>query len=307
MPIVLALAAHLGSCARLDVPPAPDLQPVLQAYEHPTVNVGSEIMAAVADEIEEAAKEIQDSKIFAEILAVIERVQQDLEMNTDENGNLVLGGSCDGGANDGNSCTDDADCPEGTCTGAVTFPSPNGAIRIDYICPGWDERQFDAGYDAEPDPANGSIDLWMELDSGGIGRVVWGTAAKCLYLVLPSEQEICGASGCSEASFDGGVALDLGEDVPPDQNIDQLLVTFVIEGTIGFDGTEVRINQSFRVRLADTVGLEILVDVGEAPLTETFSYFFEGTGQGVRDETGIIGCSLEERRCFDESGTLFSW
>jgi len=301
------MVTALSSCApSLDVPPIPDLQPVLQAYENPTVNVGSEIMAALADEIEGAAKAIQDSKIFREILAVIEEVQRELEMNTDENGNLVLGGACDGGANDGSSCANDADCPDGTCAGAVTFPSPNGAIRVNYICPGWDERQFDAAYDVEPDPANGSIDLWMTLDSGGIGRVVWGTAAKCLYLE-PIEGESCEASGCSQASYDGGIALDLGEDVLPDQNIDQLLVTFVVEGTIGFDGTDVRINQSFRVRLAATVGLEILVDIGEPALAETFNYFFQGTDQGVRDATGIVGCSLEERRCFDESGTLFSW
>ena len=157
-----------------------------------------------------------------------------------------------------------------------------------------------------PDSANGSIDLFMTLDSGGIGRVVWGTAANCLYLV-PNVGGDCEASGCFEASYDGGIALDLGEDVPPDQDIDRLLVTFVIEGTIGFDGIDTRINQSFRVTLAVESGLEILVDLADPALSETFNYFFLGTEQGIRDANGVFGCSLEESRCFDESGTLFSW
>ena len=58
--------------------PHPDLEPVLQAYESPTVVVTSEIMELVADEIAEAAEEIEDSKIFEEILNVIIEVQQEL-------------------------------------------------------------------------------------------------------------------------------------------------------------------------------------------------------------------------------------
>ncbi len=329
---LLALAANLGSCGQgIDAPPAPDLQPVLQAYDRPTAVVGSEIMAAVADEIEEAATEVQNSEIFDEILDVIRQVQEELDSVTvktcsaganqgsacaddadcpeascvfgDE---IVLGATCSAGANDGSSCATNADCPDGTCSGGVTFPTPTGAIRVNYICPGFDPRQFEDGYDAEPDAANGSIDLWMTLDSGGIGRVVWGTAAKCLYLV-PNERGTCEAPGCYESSYDGGVALDLGDDVLPGQDIDQLPVTFVIEGTIGFDGDDYRINQSFRVVLADEPGLEILVDLADSALSETFNYFFLGAQQGIRDATGVFGCSLEESQCFDESGTLFSW
>ena len=331
---VLALAVALGACGQgIDAPPPPDLQPVLQAYANPTAVVGSEIMAAVADEIEEAAEEIQDSEIFVEILELIKDVQEELDAATAKtcsggakNGSactsntdcpdgtcvattdLVFGATCSGGDNDGSACNvgDDTACPNGTCSGGVTIPSPTGSIQVNYICPGLDPNQFDEGYDAEPDSANGSIDLFITLDGGGIGRVVWGTAAKCNYLV-PIEGGDCQASGCSEASYDGGVALDLGDDVPPGQDIDRLLVTFVIEGTIGLDGDEFRINESFRVTLADESGFEILVDLADPALSETFSYFFLGTQQGIRDATGVFGCSLEESRCFNESGTLFSW
>jgi len=306
----LLCAASL-SCESLGIPPAPDLQPVLNAYENPSAVVDGEIMGEVADEIAKAAEEIEDSEIFEEILNVIIEVQQELAENTNENGDLVLNGTCNGGANEGSACVEDTDCPpDGTC-GGLALPTPNGGARVNYICDGWDERQFDPDYEANPDTANGTIDLWMTLDSGGIGRVVWGTADSCRYLV-PNEGDNCEAAGCSEASYNGGVAVDLGDPVPLDADITELLVTFVVDGIIGFspvgvDETPFPINQSFRVILAVESGLEILVDIGEQPLEETFNYIFGEDGQLIRDAIGIFGCSLEESRCFDESGTLFSW
>ena len=59
--------------------------------------------------------------------------------------------------------------------------------------------------------------------------------------------------------------------------------------------------------LADESGLVILVDLADPALSETFNYIFAGTEQAIQDATGKFGCSLEESRCFDESGTLFSW
>jgi hypothetical protein len=294
------------SCESLNIPPAPDLQPVLNAYENPSAVVDGEIMGEVADEIEKAAEEIEDSEIFEEILNVIIEVQQELAENTNENGDLVLNGTCNSGANEGSACVEDTDCPpDGTC-GGLTLPTPNGGVRVKFICDGWDERQFDPDYEANPDPeANGTIDLFMTLDSGGIGRVVWGEAKNCRYLV-PVEGENF------RASYDGDVEVDLGDPVPLNEDMTELLVTFVVNGTIGFDPIGVDespfpIDQSFRVKLADTTGLEILVDIGEQPLEETFTYFFQGTAQGLRARNGTFGCSLKDMECFDESGTLFSW
>jgi hypothetical protein len=331
--VVLALAAPLSSCApSFDTPP--DLQPLLQAYENPTAVVGEQIMSEVADEIAKAAEEIQDSEIFEEILDVIIEVQQELEAATVKvcdggtndgsdctadtdcedggacvsTGDVALGQICDGGTNDGGDCTAGTDCPGGTCGGGVVIPTPTGEIRVNYICPGWDERQFDPEYEAEPDPANGTITLTMTLDSGGIGRVVWGTADNCLYLV-PGEGENF------QASYDGGVALDLGDPVSPSEDITKLIVTFLMEGDIGFDGDPYRINQSFRVRLENAAFLVILVDIGDPALSKTFNYIFAVTAaQCVRDANAppnspcTFGCSLEDSRCFDKDGnTLFSW
>ncbi|MBT8467727.1 MAG: hypothetical protein KJN97_03165 [Deltaproteobacteria bacterium] len=328
----IAFVGVLGSCNASDLPPTPDLQPVLDAYANPSAEVTSEIMGAVADGIAKLAEELEDSQIFEEILNVIIDVQMELQNATprtcngganngnacadgadcpggtcDSTGDLVFGGACSGGTNDGGDCANDADCPDdgpdnvGTCNGGVTVPSPTGAIQVNYVCPGWDQEQFDDGYDDSPDAANGSIDLFMTLDSAGLGRVVWGTATQCRYLV-PNEGENCEASGCSEASYDGAVSLDLGPNWV-DANIEQIPVTFVVEGTIGFDRDPFRINQSFRVILAVESGLEILIDIGDPALTETFNYFFifEGLGQGIRDATGVFGCSLQESECFNRA------
>jgi hypothetical protein len=326
--VVLALAAPLSSCApSFDTPP--DLQPLLQAYAQPTAVVGSQIMSEWADKIAKAAEEIQDSEIFEEILQVIIDVQQELDAATVKTcdggamngsncsadadcpdgtcvstGDVVLGQICDGGTNDGGDCTADTDCPDGgTCGGGVVVPTPTGEIRVNYICPGWDERQFDPDYEAEPDPANGRITLTMTLDSGGIGRVVWGTADNCLYLVPTGRENF-------QASYDGGVALDLGDPEPSGQDITKLIVTFLMEGEIGFDGGTYGIKQSFRVTLENTAALVILVDLADPAdpaLSETFNYIFGESSQGIRDATGLFQCSLEESRCWDESGTLFSW
>ena len=330
MLILLALAAYLGSCAP-SLPTAPDLSPVLQAYENPTVQVGREIMEVWADEIEEAAEAVEDSEIFKELLDLITNAQEDLETSTSRtcngganNGstctddadcsggtcgtNLVLGGVCSGGTNDDNACASDGDCPDGKCTGGVTLPNPTGAFRVNYICPGWDEQQFDEDYDDSPDSAkSGSVELFATIDSGGIGRVVWGTADQCRYLV-PNQGNDCGAAGCSEASFDGGVALDLGDDWVGGDVL-QLLVTFVVDGDIRVDETDFDdINQSFRAILAVESGLEILVDIGAVPLEKTFNYIFAETSQGISAANGDFMCSLEQSRCFDENGTtLFSW
>ena len=272
----IALCAPSSSCApTLDVPPAPDVRPVLFAYENPTAVVGSAIMAAVADEIAEIAAEVENSEFFEELMRVIIEVQKEIDDATDANGNLELGG--------------------------VLFPSPNGAVQITFVCEGWDETQ--SGFDR----ANGAMELNMTLAGGTIGPVVWGEIDACQYPVEIGLDRF-------DASYDGDVAVYLGELVSPGQDLYELPITFITSGTIGFDGDDFRLKQSFRVvfRVEEPSGdvgiarLEILVQVND---TETFVYFLEtdSLAQGIRDATGAFGCSLEERQCFNESGPLFSW
>jgi hypothetical protein len=324
-------SASLGSCAPT-LPSPPDVKSRLDAYENPTGVVGSKVMAAVADKIEDLRDDIEDSEVFDEILAVIADAQEDLDEATvkacnggamdgsacdaDEDcpdgtcvSNLVLNGTCNGGANDGSGCADDADCPDGTCGGGVVFPSPNGALQAVFICEGWDESQ------TQLDPANGVINLWLTLEAGGIGPVVWGEADACMYPAVTETDRF-------EASYDGGIAVHLGSPVSTTQNLYELPITFFVAGTIGFEGAELGVDVSFRVALSfdemsGDVGLdrlEILVEVPDNLVqvpgnTEYFVYFFEVAtlAQGIRDATGTFGCSLENRNCSTESGTLFSW
>lgn len=324
-------SASLGSCAPT-LPSPPDVKSRLDAYENPTGVVGSEVMAAVADKIEEQRDDVEDSEVFDEILAVIADVQADLDEATvkacnggamdgsacdaDEDcpdgtcvSNLVLNGTCNGGANDGSGCADDADCPDGTCGGGVVFPSPNGALQAEFICEGWDESQ------TELDPANGVINLWLTLADGGIGPVVWGEADACMFPAVTETDRF-------EASYDGGIAVHLGGPVSTSQNLYELPITFFVAGIIGFEGAALEVDVSFRVALSfdemsGDVGLdrlEILVEVPDNLVqvpgnTEYFVYFFEldTLAQGIRDATGTFGCSLENRNCSTESGTLFSW
>jgi hypothetical protein len=315
----------------------------------PTAVVDGEILAGVADEILATAEEIEESEIFEQILNVIIEVEEELETavsstcNGGENSGktctddadcpdgtctgssaLVLGGVCQGGTNEGGSCASDGDCPDGTCAGGVTLPSPTGAFRIDYICPGLDPEQFDPDYlktckdgtnegsactddadcpdgtcvEGRPDSANGSIDLNATLDSGGIGRVAWGTAKNCKYLV-PNEGDDCELDGCSRVEFDGDIALDLGPDWLG-SDIEELPVTFVVDGNIGFDGEDpIGIKESFRLILAAESALTLLVDIGDPALSETFNCTVAETVQVIRDRDGFFGCRLQESYCFE--------
>jgi hypothetical protein len=327
----VSFSASLGSCAPT-LPSAPDIEARLDAYDNPTGVVGSEVMAAVARKIEDLRDDIQDSEVFDEILAVIADVQEELDEATvkacdggvndgsacDDDadcpdgtcvGNLVLNGTCNGGANDGSGCADDADCPDGTCGGGVVFPSPNGALQAEFICEGWDESQ------TELDPANGVLHLTLTLADGGIGPVVWGEADACKFPAVTETDSF-------EASYDGGIAVHLSGPVSTSQNLYELPITYFVAGLIGFEGESLEVDVSFRValsfdELSGDVGLdrlEIQVEVPDNLVqvpgnTEYFVYFFEVAtlAQGIRDATGTFGCSLENRNCSTESGTLFSW
>jgi len=268
-----AVVGLLSSCNSLDLPPAPNVQAQIDAFENPTAVVGKEIMVAVAGEIVELRDGIEDSDFYEEILQVIVDVQAEIDEATDENGDLDIGGG-------------------------VTFSTPNGGVTIDFICEGWDDPS-----PAVPDPANGTIEMTMRLVGGTIGPLIWGTINNCRFPVEIGSERF-------EAFYDGAIAVYLGEFVSPRQNLYELPITFISAGTIGFAGVEFPINETFRVTFnfddqgnAALARLDILVTLDG----KSFVYFFEGdVAQGIRDSTGTFACSLEERQCSSPSGT-FSW
>lgn len=256
------------SCAEtLDVPAAPELDEVLAAYENPSAEVSSAVMAAAGDELLEFREQLEASGIADRILDIIASVQLELDENTDQDGNLVV-------------------------PGVGALPEPNAVIAIDHDCPGWEESSADVN--AEP---SGSVQLNMLLDLGNIVPVVWGDAAQCQFLARVNERT-------RPYAYDGELAVHFGEDpVSTGQSLRDLVITFVVSGTLRVEDRDLRIRRSFR--LGGTEDLEILWELNDGT---SFVYLFnrEPLAQGVRDANGTFACSLEERQCTLPSGS-FSW
>lgn len=272
-PFRIALAALLVSCApSLDIPPAPDVEPLLASFESPSATVVADIMAEVADEIGETRDAIVESDFYLELLEVIAEVQGELDESIDENGDLDLGG--------------------------VTFPTPNGAVDIDFICDGWDPTQLSV------DPADGAMRLTMTLAGGEIEPLVWGEVEDCKFLTEVGSEAL-------EVSYNGDVGVYFGELFSPRQNLYELLTTFIIIGTLTIEGEDIPVEEAFEIEFAfDDFGnvalsrLEILVLLRDG---SNFIYFFEtDAAQGIIDATGTYECSLEEGRCAGPTGS-FSW
>lgn len=259
------------SCAeQLDIPTAPTFDEALGSYTAPTAEITSNIMGAVADDLLELREQLEDSEVFDEILDVIASVQVELEENTDENGNLFI-------------------------PGLGTFPQPNAVLEIDHRCGGWDAE-------ASSDDVRGAVRLNMVLELGNIRPVVWGEARECRFLASAEERTF-------RSSYDGQVWLDFGQEpIPTGEPLRDLVITFVLTGTLGVGDSELDIERSFRLRDGGRQ-LEILWLLENGA---TFVYLFnlESLAQGIRDAncTGDLGCScsLEEQQCTLPSGSI-SW
>lgn len=260
------------SCAdQLDIPPAPNFSDVLEAYVDPSAEVSSAVMESVGDQLLDLREQLLNSEIFDEILDVIVRVQVDIHENTDESGNLAIGG-------------------------LGTFPNPNAVIELDHSCAGWDP---DAA-NTEPE-TSGSIELTMVLELGDISPVVWGEATQCQFLTSSGDVAL-------RSSYDGDIALYFGEEpISTGEPLRDLVITTVLSGTLGVNDLDLPVRRSFRLR--GRGALEILWELDDG--TEFVYLFDPDTlGQGIRDAncTGDTGCScsLEERECTLPSGSI-SW
>ncbi|MEM7434699.1 MAG: hypothetical protein AAF436_06065 [Myxococcota bacterium] len=250
----------MGACApSLDIPPPPDIQPVLDAFDSPTADVRAEIMGESDDQIARASENITESLLLRRILDIIESVRAGLDDAIDD-GDLSANGD--------------------------EYSNPNGVVDIISICPGWDPQA------PEPDEANGKIDLTMLLVEGRISPEVWGTVEGCQFLVDDREW-----------SFDGVVTVHFGDVVDVETNLNQLVVTFVVEGTLRLGDQSFELAES--ARISGDGRLEILIQLADR---RTFVYFFEPDEiiQGIRDITGVFGCSLENREC-DKGSDGFFW
>lgn len=215
---------HTSCVPSIDIPPSPDLGPVLAAFDDPTADVRVEIMSEYGDIIAQVDQELTVSNLARQFLDIIDSVRAAIDGATDDEGNLSVGG--------------------------VVAPAPDGLVTIQHVCTGWDPTQ------AEPDEAtNGSIELQMPIVGGRLGPIVWGVAAQCLYLVNVGGQQI-------QASYDGDIAVHFGDLIDSSQELRKLTTTFLVEGSLGLAGAIRPITQSFRVR--EGGGVEILVELADA-------------------------------------------
>lgn len=263
--LLLLLCTTQLSCNSLDIPAAPDILPILEAYGNPDANVTGEIMAGLADAIADSRDGFEDSDIYEEVLDVIVSIQEELDGSTDEQGAVTL-------------------------DGIGTFPTPSGAVEVNFICTGWGETET-----AESE--NGTLDLTMTLFDGNIGPLVWGAAPGCKYRTTVAGKAV-------EVSYDGDVAVYFGDFFSTTDSLRERLTTFIISGTIGINGKDVPIDRAFRVD--ETGRLDILMQLADGT---SFIYFFSGEtfAEGIEDANGRFGCSLEDRQCITGSGTSFSW
>ena len=256
------------SCAEtLDVPAAPELDDVITAFANPTAEVNSAVMAGVGDELLALREQLEDSPVIEQILGVIVNVQAELDQNTDQDGNLVV-------------------------PGLGTFPDPNAVIEINHNCPGWDPSAADDNAET-----SGSVRLNMVLELGNILPVVWGEAEQCQFLATIGDRAL-------QSSYDGEVAVQFGQrPVSTDESLRDLVITFVLSGTLGAEDRELGIRRSFQ--LGAQGDLEILWELEDGT---SFVYLFnrKPLAQGIRDANGTYACSLEERECTLPSGS-FSW
>ena len=263
--LLLLLCTTQLSCNSLDIPAAPDILPILEAYGNPDANVTGEIMAGLADAIADSRDGFEDSDIYEEVLDVIVSIQEELDGSTDEQGAVTL-------------------------DGIGTFPTPSGAVEVNFICTGWGETET-----AESE--NGTLDLTMTLFDGNIGPLVWGAAPGCKYRTTVAGKAV-------EVSYDGDVAVYFGDFFSTTDSLRERLTTFIISGTIGINGKDVFIDRAFRV---DESGrLDILIQLADGT---NFIYFFDGERfvEGIEDANGRFGCSLEDRQCSTGSEPSFSW
>ncbi len=261
---VFTVAALAGCAPSLDVPPAPEFEEILEAYERPTAEVGEAVMERLGDDILALREKLAETRLFDEMIDIVVDVQNGLDSSTDENGNLIIEG--------------------------ISFPSPNGLVQVNHDCQGWDPSVDDA----DPD-VTGAVELTMLLAGGRISPVVWGSAERCRFLETLAGRDI-------ESSFDGEVAMHIGgAPVSTGAELRDLVLTFAVEGTLGAAGAELPIEESFRVLAAGRV--EILIRVDETR-SFVYFFDLDRSAQGVRDATGTFACSLEERQCILPSGSF---
>ncbi|MGB8222117.1 MAG: hypothetical protein WCF10_05995 [Polyangiales bacterium] len=270
--LMFAFAMTVSSCVpSVDIPEAPDMDPVLSAYAEPTATVLADVMAVSAEPILEAKRVIEETAVSEQLLVLIEKLQKEIDSAGEGEGAIVVNG--------------------------VSVSEPNGAIRLHHVCSGWEDTQ-----DGDPD-FDGTIAPTLTLHQGLIGAVVWATFDRCRWKRTVGNRSL-------EIEYDGEISAHFGESFRTDTLLRNREITFEVIGNVVVNGRSSPIDRSFRLGLAGAHEvlngrLDILIGTRSGG---SFVFFFRATDfpSGVQDATGRFSCSLEERTCDRPSGS-FSW
>ncbi len=160
-PALLGLAA-CGEKSPVAKPTAPDMAPLVQSYEHPTLVLDGTNIQAAFDSSEVVGKSV---KIAASL------------------GTLVHGGVHSGVNADGDQQQIGA---SGDTSSQPLKVTGSGFLLVHRICPGPDPSKG-------PDAANGAMDLTVGFTEKGIDPVVWGTFSACQFTLNSAPATVGGA------------------------------------------------------------------------------------------------------------------
>jgi hypothetical protein len=253
------------------------MEPVLSAYANPTANVRAELMDEWDDTILETKQVMEETSVLDELLVPIEQLQT--KIDSDEEGVIVIS--------------------------ETPVSRPNGVIRLNHVCPGWDDAE------AQDPEVDGTIEFTLTLEGGNLQPVVWGIFDQCRW---KRKRVVAKRFGKRleeiEVEYDGEIRAHFGDPFRTNTLIRQRPITFSVIGDATLGGRSIPIDQSFRVELAGvrdilSARLDVLVQTREG---EHFVFFFrdKDLAAGVHDVTGRFSCSLEDRRCESPLGS-FSW
>jgi hypothetical protein len=224
-----------------DVPEEPDLSDLAAAYEQPTAPLTPETVEAILDQLNSAVALTSDL----------------------DNLSFVVGGVIEPSVTH----SEEDERP-------AIIDSANGFIRIRHICRGLD-------LDAPPDEElNGSLTLIARFTEVGVGRVVFGVALGCRYLIDGEEVVI-----------DGLVRYDRIE------RLVSLISVVEVGDTVRVDGAfDFRVppgSVEVRASLADDTHLILTVQT-------------DGSAFGVRASNGTWSCDSTTLLCTDDDGNTVS-
>jgi hypothetical protein len=87
----------LASCAEpVDIPEAPNMQPLLLAYASPTANVRAEVMAEWANSILDTQQVIEQTELPEQLLVLVEKLQNAIDSSSGAEGVIRLHHVCSG-------------------------------------------------------------------------------------------------------------------------------------------------------------------------------------------------------------------